>query len=187
MMKAKDVLKEVFDAIDEVAKLHPAENGNVQALMVRMKRDVENLPDWCNIDLDDDFEDDDTGVDADDVGRAAGMKYSKIQSPVSGVKEPGIVNTPEGPKVGTGALMDNQPPFLNSPKDKPVEGKLEDAPAPGTEVLPPNPDKLQADVDAANASSGGVNEEEADEEAEDKSDAGNGKRSGLKGKAAKAK
>ena len=67
-MKAIDVINEVLDEIAEAAVLHPQDNGNVKALTDRIKRDVASLPEWANVELDDDEEDDDTGVDADDLG-----------------------------------------------------------------------------------------------------------------------
>lgn len=186
MMKAKQAITEILEAIDEVTKLHPADNGNVTANIVKWKREINALPDWADIELDDDFGDDDTGVDADDVALAAGMRYKKGVSPVSGVMEPGIVNTPDGPKVGTGALLDNQPPHLNPPQGKPAEGSLDNAPVPGTNIQPPSPEALQAGVDSTN---GGVSvQEKPTEDDEDLANAGEGRgKSGLKKQGAKIK
>lgn len=87
MIKAIDALTEIFDEIVEDAKLHPEENGNTEAQINKIKREVNMLPDRCkNLELDDDEDDDDTGVDADDVQDKAKADESDASSAKAGLK-----------------------------------------------------------------------------------------------------
>src|SRR4030095_1949798 len=67
-MKAFEVIDEILNDVAEAALTHPEDNGNVGALIDRLRRDVKALPAWANIEIDDDEEDDDTGVDVEDLG-----------------------------------------------------------------------------------------------------------------------
>lgn len=195
MIKAKDALREILEAIDEVSALHPGENGNTTALITRWKREIDALPEWANIDLDDDEldYDDSTDVDEDDkpIGLAAGMTYDKKKSPTSGVMEPGIVNTADGPKIGTGALLDNQPPYPNPPRDRPKEGSLKDnRKLPDQVNLPPSAEELEDDAEEANERNQFQDEDVTDEDAKHggkEVDEKSKFQSGLKNKAPKAK
>lgn len=80
-MKAIEAINEILDAIVEDAELHPEENGNTQALIDRVKRDIAMLPERCNIEIDDDEEDDDIGVD---VSADEKVTTSKKSEPGSG-------------------------------------------------------------------------------------------------------